>query len=195
MSSGETIGLVLLAVLCSVLPTVALAVVIALRRLRKADRYVRRREAYASWLAARMTLSRASISFVSAFRSLAAEPVESKYAALRSAEAQRARSAWTGALKELDGAEAALIIWSGDPKMRDVLATLGRAQPAALRAAINGDRSDVELLARTVHEQLQAVHTMVDEAMTDANFSSCSARTLVLRATLFAQGVVDQWSK
>ena len=187
MSSGETVGLVLLAVLCSVVPAVTLAVVIAERRFRKADQCVRRREAYASWLAARMTLSRASISFVSAFRALATEPIESKYAALRSAEAQRARSAWTDALKELDRTEAALIIWSGDPNMRDVLARFGRAEPEALRAAVNGNRSDVERLARAVHEQLEAVHTMVDEAMKDANSTPCPVRTWVLRTTVFVR--------
>ncbi len=137
MSSGETVGLVLLAVLCSVLPTAALAVVIAEWRFRKGDRCVRRLEAYAGWLAARTILSRASISFVSAFRSLAVEPVQSNYAALRSAEAQRARSAWSDALKELDRAEAALIIWSGRPR------SIFRAAPSAWLISLSSDSPSV----------------------------------------------------
>ena len=73
MSVAEVVGLLLTAGLLG--GTVGAAVVVwsTTRRQRARQKRVDLRDAYARWLAGRMTLSRASASFVAAFRSMAAE--------------------------------------------------------------------------------------------------------------------------
>ncbi|MBI4718194.1 MAG: hypothetical protein HY763_10345 [Planctomycetes bacterium] len=117
----------------------------------------------AQWLAARRTLGRASLSLVSAMRSLAAEAPDSPWQALRVAEAQRARADWCDALIRLDAAEAEWLAWSasrGDPRL-----ALGEdpVGSGAVRVAIDGDASDVERLVEALREaDRQAAQRVVE---------------------------------
>ncbi len=90
-------------------------------------------DAYARWLAARRSLSRASTSLVAAFRSLAAEPQAAANHALRREEAQRARAFWCETMRELDRAEAALVV-------HDFLFDDDRQDSAQTRTLLRGRR-------------------------------------------------------
>ena len=105
MSSGEVVGLLLTVMLLGVAASGAVAWLIWHRSSRLRESHVRRIDASAEWLAARVTLTRTSISFVTAFRELAAAHGNADAIALRRDEAQRARAAWCDARRELDRAE------------------------------------------------------------------------------------------
>ena len=112
MTDGEAIGLAIMAgILGGVFGAGVTAMYCAFRDRVSAAR-VCRRDTIAQWLAARMMLGRASLSFVAAFRSLAAEGRESRYFSLRQDESQRARAQWCAAAETLDLAEAKLRAWT-----------------------------------------------------------------------------------
>lgn len=142
MSFGEIIGLLLTVALFACALGVSAAAVVAGRRYRRQELAVRRVDAYAHWLGARITITRASISFVAAFRALALERGDGAALALRRDEAQRTRAAWCAAQRELDRAEAMLVAWSGDPAVRQRVRALGHVAPEALRRAIHADAQD-----------------------------------------------------
>lgn len=143
MSSGEIVGFMLTTVLLGVLVGLVLGARVMTRRERELELLVQRRDAYARWLAAWNSLARESSSFVAAFRALGAEEQDSDYFSLRCEEAQRARAAWCAAMRELECAEARLLVWSDQPALREELKTFERTSPDRLRAAIEGRQQDV----------------------------------------------------
>jgi hypothetical protein len=164
MSTGEVIGL---AVAAGLVGGLIGAIVIAVLQTRRQDRFgvkARRIDAYARWLAARLALSRASLSFVSAFRVLAAEPRDSTYFALRTEEAQRVRSQWCDAVREVDLAEATLIAWAEDPSLPLRLEQFDRVGVGALRRAVAGSDEDVDALVNRLHESDQRAAEFVGQA-------------------------------
>ncbi len=124
---------------------IALAITRGQRSARQRDRLI---DAYARWLAARMTLTRTSGSVVAAFRALAAERRDSPYLSLRHEETQRARAQWCDAMGLLDQAEAELILCNPNGSAREDLARFPRVRAEALRRAINGNEADAERLVR-----------------------------------------------
>ncbi len=146
MSSEEVVGLMLTVALLSATAGTAVTAAVILRRSGMSQWRMRRVDAYARWLAAWMTLSRVSASFVAAFRALATERRDSEYFALRRHEAQRARAAWSDAMRELDRAEAALIAGTVAPSIR-------AGGPAVKRAS--GRVSTINTKTRTSKRGLQ----------------------------------------
>ena len=197
MSMGEIIGLALTAGLLGGLAGAAL-VGVMLRRHRDAHaRRVRRVEAFTRWLAARMTLSRASVSFVAAFKALAAAPPDSIHFPLRMEEAQRVRAQWSEATRELDLAEASLRAWMDSSGERKRLAAFDRIGADRLRAAIDGDEREVDQLLqalscadRSAIEFFEQVVEASDNAGRGAVFVDLLSGT----ATQVGR-VVDGWSR
>lgn len=195
MSAGEVIGLVLTVAFFSAAGALCLAA-LASRRLRhNASWQRRRREVFVAWLANWMTVSRTSASFVVAFRALASEPANSANHALRREEAQRARSDWCSAMRELDRAEAALIVWCDDPEARAHLARFDRVKPIMLQAAIDGDARDVQQLLAELQSQTASVQAFVVHWISDCPSRRGSARERIVRVLAFANRVIEQWSR
>jgi hypothetical protein len=196
MSLGEGIGLALTAGLIGGLVGAVLMAAITLRRNREGQRSQDTIAAYAEWLAARLALSRACGSFVAAFRSLAIEPRDGPNLALRTQEAQRARSQWCDAMRDLDLAEAALLAGGlrlpsdGKEHFSD------RMNPDALRRAINGDFYEVN----TLHQELrrsdrQAIeHIQRVAADLDPRGRSSVCRRILSRAEKRFESIISGWS-
>lgn len=154
----------------------------------------RRIDAYGQWLAARVTLTRASASFVASFKALAVEPRESSFFALRRDEAQRARAAWCDAMRDLDRTEALLIVWSGNPDIRARLASFERVAPEVLRAAINGAPRDAKrMFDRLGTADGQAADFAIQEVGGDR--SETFLRHWLRRAVVFLRAIERQWSR
>lgn len=154
-------------------------------------------DAYAGWLAARLTLSRTTLSFVASFRALAAEPADSAYYPLRTNEAQRARQDWCDGMKDLDRAEATLIAWSKDPDICTKLAQFDRIGSDLIRRAINRDTAGVtELLAhfrQTDRDAIQFVRSEADVSRIKSVTGSLA--TLLGRSSEAVGSIVEGWSR
>lgn len=195
MASGEIVGLILTVGLLGVVAGIAVTAASAVRRGRATELRIRQVDAYASWLAAWTTLSRASMSFVAAFRALAAERRDADYFSLRCEEAQRARAAWCDAIRDLDRTEALLIAWSEDPSIREQLARFERVPPDVLRAAIDGDSSGVDEFARRFREADDRAVALLCTATAKTRSHQPAARKLAARAATYAETIIDRWSK
>ncbi|MGB2985586.1 MAG: hypothetical protein WBE26_06855 [Phycisphaerae bacterium] len=195
MSQGEIVGLLLTVALLAAIVGAVLTAVAALRRDRAAELRTRQIDAYAQWLAARMTLSRASVSFVVAFRALAAQRRDSDYFLLRRDEAQRARADWCDARRELDRAEAVLVAWSDDPSIRKQLARFDLVAPDVLRLAINSDQGDVDRLAQRLHDADQRAAEFVHAATASTRASRFPARKRLTVAADYVESIVEHWTK
>ncbi len=195
MSWDETVGLMLSVALLSGVVGAALAAGFVRRREARETDHARVVEAYARWLAARLTLSRASLSFVAAFRALAAERRESTYFSLRTEEAQRARALWCETSRDLDLTEATLLTTISDSGFPAQIGALERVSAEVLRAAINGAPAAFDGLV----QQLRAAdQRAVEFARAAAASSRRGGSPWRGRLGLFArpiQSVVHRWSR
>ena len=195
MSAGEIVGLTLVVASLAGVAGVAACAIFAARWDRRVQVRLRRVDAHARWLAARMTLTRNSASFIAAFRALAAEDRHSQYVPLRREEAQRVRVAWCDAMRELDRAEAGLVVWSDDPAIRDRLAGFASVSPQALRSAINGSQGDVEQIIQRLHNADEVAADFVRAATTEKSPRAFPGKAPFTRAVAYAQAIVNHWSK
>jgi hypothetical protein len=195
MSTGELIGLLATVVLFAGGVGVVATALVAARRGSAADARKRRLDAYAQWLAAHKTLARASTSFVAAFRVLAAEHRDAVYFSLRSDEAQRARAAWCDAMRELDRAEASLVVWSADPSIHGQLVLFQRPRPEALRAAIDGDQVDVDRLSHAFHGADELAVEFVIRATVRARDGQSATRRFFALVAAHVETIVHHWSR
>ena len=197
MSPGEVAGLALLAGLFGgVAGAVLVGVIISARRAWIAQRRKEQIDAYAGWLAARLTLSRACGLFVTAFRALAAEPRESVYFSLRMEEAQRARTQWCDAVRQLDLAEATLLAWAADPSVVQQCAPLDCIDAGALRQAINGTEGDADRLFQQLRRADRVAIDRARKATADIQARG-SLRTwgaMLARTTAHLESIVSHWS-
>lgn len=152
MTASEIIGLAIGTGLLGGVAGAVLVAVLTAKRSRARDRRTHRMNAYARWLAARLAMSRASVSFVAAFRTLAVEDRDGPYAALRTDEAQRARARWFRAMRALDAAEANLIVWSRDGTIRKTLSRFPRVSAHALRETVNGNEDDADAFVQRLRD-------------------------------------------
>lgn len=197
MSVGEIIGLALTAGLLGGLAGAAL-VGVMLRRHRDAREQRRRRvEASARWLAARMNLSRTSVSFVAAFKALAAARPESIYFPLRMEEAQRVRAQWSEAARELDLAGASLRVWLDSSGERRQLSGFARIGADRLRVAIDGDEHEVDELLQALNLADRAAIEFVEHMVETFDKAGRGALfvDLLTRTATQVGGVVDGWSR
>ena len=196
MSTGELIGLSLTAGLLAGVISAAAVAWVVLRQQGAQETRSFQIDAYARWLAGRLTLSRASVSFVAAFRALGAEPRGSAYFSLRAEEAQRARACWGDAVREVDVAEAALLVWDQSPTLPGQLACLPRVEARELRATIDGDEANVDEFAQRMRAADQAAILFVRRQTAPPN--SAGAPTfarLVIRTARQIQSIVDRWAR
>ena len=197
MSVGEIVGLVLTAGLFGGAAGAVVVARITARRQRVFNRRTQLLDAYARWLAGHMTLSRASASFVAAFRSLAAESRDSTFFTLRVEEAQRARARWCDAMRELDLAEASLRTHAPTPVVGEQLTQFKRVEPKALRAAINGSETDADQFMQLLRAADQAAIQFVEQAAAaiDAPARPSAFRDLIVKMAVQIDTIIDSWSK
>jgi len=195
MQPAELAGLIISVAFAGLAIGVAVTMLIVVRKDRNAELHIRRTDAWAEWLAARTTLTRASISFVAAFRALAAESEDSKYYGLRQDEAQRARSAWYEAMRELDRCEAALVAWSIDPNIRSQLDKFERVSADALRSAVDGGESELAEFKDRLHRLDGRAVEFVRASAGDARREPSWIAQQILRGVRFASAIVDNWGK
>lgn len=195
MSAGELLGLLMTVGLLAAAIGAILTAAGGLRRSRRTDLRARRLDVYSEWLAARLILTRASRSFVAAFRSLAAERRDSSNLSLRRDEAQRTRTAWCEARNGLDRAEAMLLVWSDDPSISERLTGVAPVSPDMLRTGINGAPADFESLTRRLREADEQAIRLVRSATTVADAPPGPVREMLTRAAAYVQSIVEHWSK
>ena len=197
MSVGEVVGLAITAALAGGAVSAALVLAFTLRLHHLRERESQRADAFSRWLAARITLSRSSVSLVAAFRSLAAARPDSTYFSLRAEEVQRTRASWSDAMRELDLAEALLRIRVRTPAVREQLIRLDRIGADALRVAIDGDEQEVDRLMQMLRAADRAAIELVESVT--AGFDGPPRQTVLkplLRRPLdWLATVVEQWSE
>ncbi|MFH1111241.1 MAG: hypothetical protein V1790_18895 [Planctomycetota bacterium] len=195
MSWDETVGLMLsVALLSGVIGAALAAGFVRRREAREADR-ARAVEAYARWLAARLTLSRASLSFVAAFRALAAERRESTYFPLRTEEAQRARALWCETSRDLDLAEATLMTMISDSGFQAQMAASERVSAEVLRTAINGAPATFDGLVQQLRAADQRAVEFARAAAASSRRGGSAWREWLGLLTKPIQSVVDRWRR
>ena len=142
-----------------------------------------------------MTLSRASASFVAAFRALAAERRESAFFPLRTEEAQRARAFWCESSRDLDLAEGTLMVCVHDPAIHQRLADLERITAEALRAAINSDQAEVDALVGKLRAADQRALDFVRAVTASDRQRRSPWRDRLTELTTPIRTLVDRWSR
>lgn len=171
--------------------TLAMANVIRRTRSHAQERHARS----VRWLAARIVLSRATISLVSAMRALKKPPENSELSSLRLAEAQRARAAWFSARRELDRAATSLECWYYAHDERQPIVT-AEVNAGAMRRAIDGDEAAAAQLMQSLRAADEAARTAILQSLMP-EVSPCSrlVRSAV-RLILAPFGkVLQSWSR
>jgi len=154
-------------------------------------------DAYAGWLAARLTLSRTTLSFVASFRALGAEPRDSAYYALRTNEAQRARQDWCDGMQALDRAEAEIIAWSKDADICTRLAQFVRNSSDLIRRAIDPDSDGITGLIDHFRKTDRDAIRFVRARVKVSPFGRIKSflRTFVGRSGEAVGKIVERWSR
>lgn len=197
MPVGELIGLIFAMLLLGGAVGGAVAMSVASGRRRRDEHRQRQLEAYARWLAARRTLTQASISLVTAFRCLAVQRRDSAYSELRVDEAQRARAYWCDALRELDRAEAALAVRTGPWGTDEPWTRVDRVGANALQVAIDGAEAGAKALHRALQEADRRAAELVQAEAASLDKRSRAAEVLgsYQRAGRWITAFIDQWSR
>ncbi len=171
---------------------IALAITRAQRTACARDRLI---DAYARWLAARMTVTRTSTSVVEAFRALGAERRDSPYVTLRHEETQRARAQWCDAMGLLDQAEAELMICNLNGTARADLARFPRVRAEALRRAINGNEADAERLVGGLRSSDQQALDFVQATIAGVLGGRSHPWGLLMATAHRLDSILGQWSQ
>jgi len=195
MSWDEIVGLALTAALIGGAVGAALAVLVARSGAALSERRERITQTYARWLAARLTFSRASASFVAAFRTLAAERRDSPQFPLRMEEAQRARVSWSEVSRDLDFAEAMLLTSVHDPAIDQQLGGFEHVSAEALRAVVAGDSKGVEKWLQELHAADRRALDFVRGAMANTQVIESIWHRRLARLTTPIRCIVDRWSR
>lgn len=197
MTEWESITAVVLAGVLGGIVGAALTSLYWAKRERWASEQETRREVIASWLAARIALGRASISFVTAFRSLGAVGPESRYFSLRQDEAQRARAQWARAAQDLDIAEAKLRVWHPSEDLGGRAARLDRISVESLRAGIDGDEAAADRLMQSVLAMERQAIAFAEETVAELAPSRRvpALREMLRRVVAKLEAVADGWAR
>lgn len=202
MSVGELIGLVVtISLLCAAITT-AIILILTIRQDQPVNQHDPINKALEQWLASRLTLSRASLSFVMAFRSLASNSKDSPHYPLRIQEAQRVRGQWCDAMRELDRARASLIVHHHDPTIDDQLKDFDKIGAAELRRAINGNPEIVQQLRNQLdqldRDSIQWVRSLVQPSAAQ-NFSGSMNRPAIcnhlLQSIRYLRSIINHWNR
>ncbi|MCH8147724.1 MAG: hypothetical protein IH987_06965 [Planctomycetes bacterium] len=196
MAEGQTISSVILAGVLGGMIGAVLTALYCTFRSRVLDVRDARRDAIARWLGARITLGRASVSFVAAFRSLAAERQESGYHGLRMEESQRVRAQWCRAAESLDLAEAALRVRLRSEEFAARLDGFERTSVESLRQAIDGDDVTVDRFVQAVLDAEREAIGLAGAMTAEGEPSRFGAafRTIIGQVTAQVEGIADGWA-
>lgn len=196
MAEGQDISSVILAGVVGGMIGAVLTALYCTFRSRVLDVREARRDAIARWLGARITLGRASVSFVSAFRSLAAERLESRYHGLRMEESQRVRAQWCRAAESLDLAEAALRVRLRSEESAARLNGFERTSVESLRGAIDGDELTVDRFVQAVLDAEREAIGLAGAITAESEPSRFGAafRTIIGQVTAQVEGIADGWA-
>ena len=197
MAAGEVACLVAVGVLIGVAVGAALALHLASRSSQTVARRTDLADRHTRWLAARLTVSRASLSFVAAFRALAAERGDSIHLTLRTEEAQRARAHWCDAMREVDLAQAAMIAHGEIDPQLEARFESPPVSGALLRQAINGDEREVARLVKRLGEADRASVDLVRSiaARRDSLGWQDRCRRRVSQSIALAESIINRWSR
>jgi len=195
MSWDEIVGLALTAALIGGAVGAALAALVARSGAALAERQERITQTYARWLAARLTFSRASASFVAAFRTLAAERRDSPQFLLRIEEARQARVSWSEASRDLDFAEAMLLTSVHDPAIDQQLGGFEHVSAEALRAVVAGESKGVEKWLQELHDADRRALDFVRAATANTHGNQSIWCKRLARLTTPIRTIVDRWSR
>lgn len=154
-----------------------------------------RRDAHVRWLTARLSMSRASIAFVAAFRALdqcthehsvapASPSRTSTRAHLRAEEAQRARARWHEVRQNMDGAQAAMLVHTGDVDVWKAVRDFDRIEATEISKAIRGDASGIASFTARLHR-------LDEEAVTFVQRKASRGRSVWWRWTCFIDDAID----
>lgn len=189
MSAGELIGLIItVGLLCGAI-TAFVIVILTVKQSHSGSPRPELLDACERWLGAKFTLSRVSLSFVMAFRSLAKESKESPYHSLRTQEAQRTREQWSQAKTKYERTLAAVIVRSRDPNIAATFKSMDIVNAGDLRQAINGSPVAVQRLRHHLNQQEQNAIRWVQQI----NGYSKSPFDQLLRPLRFLQNIVKHW--
>ncbi len=193
---------IVVAVVSTLVGVIGIAMVFVLVVYRKTNRNrqlnaIRRR--WSRWLAARRTMSRATVSLVAAFRALRRDQPGEVSRSWRYDEAQRARAYWHDALREHERAEADLEVghWLANVDTHFI----SPRHPASdgFRAAITGSPDDTNALLLRVqavdHEASAFAMANIQRELTKqrSNFQNPLSR-FVVRWARFMSQLVDSWA-
>lgn len=165
-----------------------------------------RREAHIRWLTARLSMSRASIAFVTAFRALdqctredaitpAAPSRTAPGAYLRVEEAQRARACWHEARHEMDGAQAAMLVYARDIDAWKALRDFDRIEATEISKAIRGDASAIACFTARLHRLDEEAVTFVHRKTSGGRIAWRSWKYLINDAIDFVRSIEQSWSR
>lgn len=191
MSAGELIGIIITAILLGGAITAAITVTLAIKQGRAESLRPNQNDVNERWLAARFTLSRVSISFVMAFRSLAKETKESPYHSLRTQEAQRTRDQWSQAKTEYERALAAVIVQSRNPDIATTLQKMDTIDASELQNAINESPLTVQKLRDRLDQQDRYAIRWVQQI----NSPTQSPMDILLKPVRYLQNIIQHWEQ
>lgn len=195
MSWVEIAGLALTAALVGGAVGAALTAMVARTGAARAERQEHTTQTYARWLAARLTFSRASATFVATFRALAAERRDSPQFPLRMEEALRARIAWSEASRDLDYAGAMLLMTVHDSAIDRGLGEFKRVSAEALRDVVAGNSKGVEEWLQGLHTADQRAFDFVRDATTSTHEKKSIWCKRLAHLTTPIRMIVDRWSR
>lgn len=187
MSAGEVVGLVLTATLVGGACGALLAA-----RWHAAARYAafeeRRIDATVRWLDAQAELSRTTIALVKAVRTLATEPRDSAIFAEQRDAVRKAQRRRRKARRAHSLAEAAMILWSRDPRRAEAVNGAFPDDEEIRRIALHGTQEEVQALFRRISEaDRRAV-----EAVRRDRLASARTRRLWRSLACWAEGIVSR---
>ena len=208
MSWDEIVGLALTAALIGGAVGAALAVLVARSGAALAERQAGlilaeplkggsadATQTYVRWLAARLTFSRASASFVAAFRTLAAERRDSPLFLLRMEEARQARVSWSEVSRDLDFAEAMLLTSIHDPAIDRRLGECEHVSAEALRDVVAGESKGVEKWLQELRASDRSALDFVRGATANTHRNQSIWCKRLARLTTPIRTIVDRWSR
>jgi hypothetical protein len=159
VSAGEVVGLSLTVALFAFLAGVILGTSRDRRDSSPARDRAERNAVLSRFLSARRAATRASLTFVAAFRALAGTEEASVHRRMRVGEAHASRRRLRDALDRLNRAEADVIVWFPDRERTDQ--RNGSLDVATMRAAIDGTDSDVATLQKRLRDADRLAATRV----------------------------------
>ncbi len=195
MSWDEIVGLTITAALVGGVVGAALTALVARCCATLAARQEHITQTYARWLAARLTFSRASASFVAAFRALATERRDSPQFPLQLEDARRARDSWSQASRDLNYAEAMLLTSVHDPAIERGLTEFERVSAEDLRAVVVGDSKGVENWLQDIHVTDQSILDFVRSATANSHGNQTTWCKRLSRLSTPIRSIVDRWSR